>query len=105
MSMTAKSLITLCLYGKTKREGLVLSSGGIFKNNAELFWINYDRIGLGWYTPGDNSLFFCRDLESTDDLGDLGDISTFFSPSSQKEEVWVGAKFAPKIYVFLTRGG
>ena len=77
---------------------------GIFKNNAELFWINYDRIGLGWYTPGDNSLFFCRDLESTDDLGDLGDISTFFSPSSQKEEVWVGAKFAPKIYVFLTRG-
>lgn len=31
---------------------------GIFKNNAELFWINYDRIGLGWYTPGDNSLFF-----------------------------------------------
>ncbi len=45
------------------------------------------------------------DLESTDDLGDLGDISTFFSPSSQKEEVWVGAKFAPKIYVFLTRGG
>ena len=76
---------------------------GIFKNNAELFWINYDRIGLGWYTPGDNSLFFCRDLESTDDLGDLGDISTFFSPSSQKEEVWVGAKFVREFLYQLKR--
>ena len=51
------------------------------------------------------SMSFYRDMVPPEFQNDLGDVSAFFSPSSREDEVWVGAKFFHKIYVFLTRGG
>lgn len=69
----------------------------LFQDNAGLFWIFQNRVGLGTFDPDSNKFSYYTEHTELKNLSDLKLINCIGTPASA-DEIWVGPEKAHLIY-------